>query len=118
MRGVIANPQYTVSKAAQLRLLECAHEQYKDQGLGVYAIHPGAVLTEIAETAPEELKPYLTDSPELCGAFCVWLTREDRREERRWLAGRLLSACWDVEELEGKKEEIVSKDLLKLKLAM
>lgn len=32
------------------------------------------------------------------------------------LAGRYLNAPWDMEELMAKKDEIVDKDLLKLKL--
>ncbi|SMR41684.1 unnamed protein product [Zymoseptoria tritici ST99CH_1E4] len=117
VRGPIANAQYCVSKAAQLKLLEHVHEQYHGQGLATYAVHPGAVSSEMAEeTAPDAFKPYLTDSPELCGAFCVWLTKEKTRVE--WLSGRLLSAKWDVEELEGRKRDIVDGDLLKMKLSL
>ncbi|KAF2215690.1 hypothetical protein CERZMDRAFT_94090 [Cercospora zeae-maydis SCOH1-5] len=115
VRGPIANTQYCVSKCAQLKLLEHLHEQYSDRGLRSFAIHPGAVLSEMAdETVPEEFRPFLTDSPDLCGAFCVWLTNEDRQ----WLGGRLLNAKWDVKELEGKKDEIVTKDALKLQLSL
>lgn len=75
VRGPIANAQYCVSKAAQLKLLENIHEQYFDEGLAAYAVHPGAVLSEMAdESTPDVFRPFLTDSPELCGAFCVWLT--------------------------------------------
>lgn len=66
------------------------------------------------ETTPDEFRPYLTDSPDLCGAFCVWLTGGDRG----WLSGRLVSAKWDVDALEGMKEEIVEKDALKLRLSL
>ena len=52
----------------------------------------------------------LTDDVGLCGAFCVWLSRE----KRMWLNGRLVSATWDVDELVGKKDEIVAEDLLKI----
>lgn len=30
-----------------------------------------------------------------------------------WLSGRLVSAKWDVDELEGKREDIEEGDLLK-----
>lgn len=53
----------------------------------------------------------LVDSPDLCGAFCVWLTKE--KGSRQWLSGRILSAKWDVDELIAKKSEVVEKDLLK-----
>ena len=39
-------------------------------------------------------------------------------EPRTWLAGRYVSATWDVEKLEGLKEEIVSGDKLKMKLVV
>ena len=37
-------------------------------------------------------------------------------ERRAWLAGRYLSANWDMDELMSKKDEIVEKDLLKFKM--
>jgi hypothetical protein len=53
----------------------------------------------------------LTDDVGLCGAFCVWLSRE----KRMWLNGRLLSAKWDVDELLKKESSIEENDLLKLR---
>lgn len=117
MRGPIANAQYCSSKLAQLRLMEYIHEQFHDQGILSFAIQPGAVETEMArESAPDVFKPFLIDSPELCGAFCVWLTKD--KTKYSWLSGRFVAATWDVEELEGRKEEIIEKDLLKLRLAV
>jgi hypothetical protein len=51
----------------------------------------------------------LTDDVDLCGAVCVWLTRE----RRAWLSGRLMSAKWDVNELLEKREKVEEQDLLK-----
>jgi hypothetical protein len=34
------------------------------------------------------------------------------------LSGRYVSACWDMEELEKKKGEIIKGDLLKMRLAV
>jgi hypothetical protein len=51
---------------------------------------------------------------DLCGGFCVWLTKE----KREWLSGRYLDARWDIETLVGKKEEILIKDLLKLRMVV
>ncbi|KAK4503947.1 hypothetical protein PRZ48_004862 [Zasmidium cellare] len=117
IRGPIANSQYCVSKLAQLKLLEHIHEEFVGEGLASFAVHPGAVMSEMAdESAPEEFRPYLTDSPDLCGAFCVWLTKEG--DKRFWLSGRLVSAKWDADELEGRKDEIVEKDLLKTGLRL
>ncbi|KXS97346.1 hypothetical protein AC578_10747 [Pseudocercospora eumusae] len=117
VRGPIANTQYCVSKTAQLKLLEHVHEQYREEGLVCYAVHPGAVLSETAdETAPDVFRPYLKDSPELCGAMCVWLTKNG--QEKSWLSGRLISANYDADELEARKDEIVAKDALKMRLTL
>lgn len=56
----------------------------------------------------------LTDTPELSGGFIVWLTAK----KREWLAGRYVSATWDVDVLEGMKDEIVKGDKLKVKLVV
>lgn len=56
----------------------------------------------------------LIDTPDLCGGFVVWLTKG----KRTWLAGRYASVTWDVEELEAKKEEIVSGDKLKVRMVV
>lgn len=117
IRGPIANTQYCVSKTAQAKLMEHIHEQYAEEGLSAFLIHPGAVASEMAnETTPEVFRPFLVDSSELCGAFAVWLTKE--AHERAWLSGRLLSANWDVDDLEAKQQEIVENDLLKLRLSL
>lgn len=117
VRGPIANAQYCVSKLAQLKLMEHVHEQYRGEGLLSWSVHPGAVNSEMAaETTPEVFRPHLTDSSELCGGFCVWLSSAGKT--RDWLCGRLLSAKYDVIELEARKDEVLEKDLLKVKLSL
>ncbi|KAF1933566.1 NAD(P)-binding protein [Didymella exigua CBS 183.55] len=109
--GHIANTAYCLSKLAQARLMEYVAEQYGNEEVFAIAVHPGAVLTEMAEqTAPESIMQYLTDDPGLCGAFCVWLSHE----KRMWLNGRLISATWDVDELSEKRSLIENEDLLKI----
>ncbi len=57
-RGIIANTGYTVSKMAQIRLVEYLHEQYGEDGLISVAVHPGAVMTRMAKgNTPEEFLP-------------------------------------------------------------
>jgi NAD(P)-dependent dehydrogenase (short-subunit alcohol dehydrogenase family) len=57
-RGPIANTGYCVSKMAQIRLVEYLHEQYAEEGLRCIVIHPGAVMTRMAEgNTPEEFMP-------------------------------------------------------------
>ena len=48
--------------------------------------------------------------------FLAYLS--SKGQEALWLGGRFLSAKWDVEELWGRKEEIVKKDLLKGRCAV
>jgi NAD(P)-dependent dehydrogenase (short-subunit alcohol dehydrogenase family) len=40
IRGPFANAQYCVSKLAQLKLMEHIHEQYHDEGLLSWSVHP------------------------------------------------------------------------------
>jgi hypothetical protein len=56
----------------------------------------------------------LIDTAELPGGFVVWLTATPRT----WLAGRYVSATWDVEKLGSMKDEIVSGDKLKVKMVV
>lgn len=113
--GPIANTGYCLSKMAQSRLVEYIGQQFGKDGLLAVNIHPGAVMTPMAEgNTPEEFLPYLVDDVGLCGAFCVWLSTQ--RESVQWLNGRFISANWDTRELLAKKAEIVEKDLLKWRI--
>jgi hypothetical protein len=61
----------------------------------------------------------LVDSPDLVGAFCLWLSSPINSERRRQaLNGRFLSCKWDVSELEARFDEILEKDLLRFRLAV
>ncbi|KEF52959.1 uncharacterized protein A1O9_10865 [Exophiala aquamarina CBS 119918] len=63
---------------------------------------------------PEHMHSYLTQTPQMCADTIVWLARE----RKEWLAGRFVFGPADMEELAAKKNEIVEKDLLKLKLVI
>jgi len=54
----------------------------------------------------------IIDTPELSGGFVVWLTAK----KREWLHGRYVSATWDVDVLEGMRDEIVQGKKLKFKM--
>ena len=82
------------------------------QGLLAYTIHPCGAKTETALNMPEYMHSILTETPELAADTLVWLTRE----RKEWLQGRFVFGPGDMEELEAKKEEIVERDLMKLKL--
>ena len=111
----VTNPggsAYEMTKSALLRMNNFIAAEYGEQGLLVYGIHPGGVMTELASILPDTI--FLTDQPELCGDTVVWLTKQ----RREWLQDRYVSCTWDVEELEGKKDEIVQRDLLKVRMAV
>jgi NAD(P)-dependent dehydrogenase (short-subunit alcohol dehydrogenase family) len=107
---------YGSTKLAVMKFTEYIEQDHgpgKD-GVLAFGLHPGGVMTELASCLPEAYHEYLVDTPELAGDTCVWLGAE----RREWLAGRYVSAGWDLEELEGRKEEIVKGDLLKVRLAV
>ena len=56
----------------------------------------------------------MTDTPELCAGFTVWLTKGNRP----WLSGRYVSSSWDVDELEAKKDDILAEDKLKFRMVV
>ncbi|ETN43285.1 uncharacterized protein HMPREF1541_02444 [Cyphellophora europaea CBS 101466] len=119
-QGIIANTGYTISKMAQIRMVEYLGEQYgraEDGGLLALAVHPGAVGTKMAEgNTPDAFLRYLTDGVDLCGAWLVWVASSRAKGELQWLTGRLVSANWDVGELLEKKAQIEKGDLLKFEL--
>jgi hypothetical protein len=55
-----------------------------------------------------------SDSPDLCAAMAVWLSKEPRP----WLNGRYVSVHWDTDKLEAKKDEIVADDKLMLRMVV
>ncbi|KAG4420714.1 hypothetical protein IFR04_006100 [Cadophora malorum] len=104
---------YQTSRLALLRLTEFVDVEYGSKGVNCVAIHPGGVLTELSKNI-EEIRDKLTDTPELCAGFVVWLTKGGRT----WLAGRYAAATWDVDELEAKREEIVMNEKLKVRMVV
>ncbi|GAB7349633.1 hypothetical protein MBLNU459_g0313t3 [Dothideomycetes sp. NU459] len=105
---------YQSTKLALLRVAEFTQEEYKDQGILCYCIHPGGVKTDLATALPQQaIDEWLIDEPQLAADTVVWLTKE----RREWLGGRYVSVTWDMEELLGKKDEIVKGDLLKVRMA-
>jgi len=112
----IMSASYSLTKFACTRLIELCHEGHHKNGVVAYAIQPGGVKTDMSDSVPEGKgwEKLLIDDVGLAGGFCVWLTKE----KRDWLSGRYLDSKWDMDELLSKKDEIVSKDLLKLRLAV
>ncbi|KAI1407100.1 oxidoreductase-like protein [Hypoxylon sp. FL1857] len=106
---------YGTSKLAVLKLTEFLMVEFASKGLVVYAVHPGAVLTELAEKGmPPETLAGLDDNVDLPGDTVTWLSSE----RREWLAGRYISCTWDMEELVERKSEIMEGDKLKIRLVV
>ncbi|KAI9702179.1 MAG: hypothetical protein M1820_006261 [Bogoriella megaspora] len=112
---------YGTSKLAILRWTETLQEEYREKGLLALAVHPGAVMSKLAEGLPRESWASLKDSPELAGDTMVWLTageKGDGREKRVWLGGRYVSVCWDMGMLMERREEIVREGKLRVRLVV
>ncbi|KAJ4347403.1 hypothetical protein N0V95_005452 [Ascochyta clinopodiicola] len=103
---------YRSSKLAILRWTETLQLEYGDQRLLAFCVNPGAIKTKITETAPEAVRDSFPDRPDVAGDTIAWLAAE----RREWLAGRYVSCPWDMEELVKKKNEIVEKDMLKMRM--
>ncbi|CAK3817297.1 Hypothetical predicted protein [Lecanosticta acicola] len=108
---------FGISALATNRLSERVALMYGEQGVFCAAVHPGAVEPDVLPPGwPESVREWSTDARGLCGAWLVWLISGGERKE--WLNGRYLDVTWDVEELEKRKEEIVEKDLLKMRMTV
>jgi NAD(P)-dependent dehydrogenase (short-subunit alcohol dehydrogenase family) len=107
---------YATTKLAVLRFTEYLQQDHGEGKDGVLAIavHPGGVATELAKNMPDAMHHVLVDTPELAGDTFLYLGAE----RRDWLGGRYVSACWDMEEFEKKKEDVIKGDLLKVRMAV
>ncbi|KAJ5105296.1 hypothetical protein NUU61_002643 [Penicillium alfredii] len=116
--GFAAHSHYCASKAAQARLVELINEQYASRGVFCASVHPGGLRSELSKDVPKAFLHFLCDSPDLVGAFAVWLTKTGGSRQKEVLNGRFLSCKWDVTELETRFDEILEKDLLRLRVAV
>ncbi|KAH9060069.1 NAD-P-binding protein [Lactarius vividus] len=105
---------YATSKHAINRLVEFIALEYPK--LTVFALHPGAIRTQMAEEAgvvfPDDL---IFDTLQLPAATMLYLTsgRVD------WLNGKYLAATWDISEIERDwKEKVQAGSVLISKLAI
>ncbi|KAJ4354322.1 uncharacterized protein N0V89_006057 [Didymosphaeria variabile] len=103
---------YRSSKLAILRWTETLQLEYGDEGLLTFCVNPGAIKTKITEGAPEKVRDALPDRPDIAGDTIAWLAAE----RREWLGGTYVSCPWDMEELMKKKEDIIQKDMLKMRM--
>jgi NAD(P)-dependent dehydrogenase (short-subunit alcohol dehydrogenase family) len=122
---------YGTSKWAVLKFTEFLLVEHAHQGLLAYSVHPGGIMSKLAEAMPKEThsgRPQipcgmflmkrltstiaLTDTPELTGDTIAYLTQLPRK----FLTGRYVSCTWDMEELMQRKDEIVDTEKLKVRL--
>jgi NAD(P)-dependent dehydrogenase (short-subunit alcohol dehydrogenase family) len=113
---------YCVAKMAIVKFTEFIAAEHPEVRAFVY--HPGGVATDLVTGAfPKEAlsSGFWSDTPELAGGYCLWMSTD----KADFMIGRWgsydsvydlanVSVNWDVEELEAKKNEIESKDLLKV----
>ncbi|TGJ82784.1 hypothetical protein E0Z10_g5964 [Xylaria hypoxylon] len=100
---------YFSSKAALMKFTEVL--QVENPGLAAYSVNPGLVHTDAILDA---FTPYAKDTAALVGAATVYLSARQPHH----LNGRHLCVNWDVEELEARKEEIESSNLLTIGLTL
>lgn len=104
---------YRSSKLAVLRWTESVQVEYVEQGLLTFCVNPGAIKTKLSEgNLPDSIRDRFPHRVDMPGDTIAWLAAE----RRDWLGGRYVSCNWDMEELMGKKDEIVEGDKLKLKM--
>ncbi|KAL7620571.1 hypothetical protein AAE478_009566 [Parahypoxylon ruwenzoriense] len=101
---------YQISKFALLRLTEYLMAEYGDQsaasgysGADLANTLLNRVATDLAQRLPEKTQ----------GGDTISFLTSQRQD---WLAGRYLSAMWDMAEFFSKKDEIIKKDSLKMKM--
>lgn len=105
---------YQTAKFATCRLTEFLARDHEKQGLLAVSVHPGGIKTGMQNNFPEYMRATLVDTPALPADSIVWLAKE----RREWLNGRYVSSNWDLQELEGKKDEVVSGDLFKFRMTV
>lgn len=101
---------YGISKLAVLQLMSYVAAEHPN--VIATALHPGVVSTAMTK---EYFRRFALDTPQLVGGIGVWLAGWEG-VDRGFLSGRFVSANWDVEDLAGRREEIVARDLLKVGL--
>ncbi|VDC03296.1 unnamed protein product [Peniophora sp. CBMAI 1063] len=100
-----------ISKLALNRLAEFIALEYKE--VHAFAVNPGAIWTDLNKDSGA-WKDIFIDTPELASATILALTSG----KYDWLSGRFVDATLDLGEVEGLREEILSKDALVAKLSL
>jgi short-subunit dehydrogenase len=103
---------YGASKLAFLFMCMHMQTELSKKDVRIMNYHPGAIFTNAAKKVGLNESSIPWDDANLPGHFAVWLASK----EAAFLAGRLVYATWDVDELKARAAEIVDNDLLKIGL--
>jgi NAD(P)-dependent dehydrogenase (short-subunit alcohol dehydrogenase family) len=100
---------YSTAKLAAIKLAECL--DLEQPNLRTFSVHPGIVEAAAGRgMVIDAFTPVAKDKQDLTAAMTLYLMKP----EADFLRGAFVSVNWDVEEMEGHREEIVEKKLLKL----
>lgn len=103
---------YNAAKVALCRFTEYIDTEYSEKGVIAFTVHPGGVKIDIGMKLPVEKQAMLTDTAELGADSVVWLAAK----RREYLGGTYVSVQWDMPQLEGRREEVKEKKLLRVRL--
>ncbi|KAF4172522.1 hypothetical protein CNMCM8694_001053 [Aspergillus lentulus] len=93
---------YVSSKMAAVKLLEAFAAE--NPQVRLHNVHPGLLKTAMSAKLAEKIKlPYAYDDISLPADFLVWIASP----EAEFLKNKIVFAAWDVDELKGRKKEIV-----------
>ncbi|KAH8917013.1 short-chain dehydrogenase/reductase-like protein SDR [Atractiella rhizophila] len=106
----IGRSAYQTSKHALNRFIEFFPLEYGDDVKAI-VLHPGAIKTGLAAANPA-IQAFLIDTLELAAGTIIRLTSG----KHDWLNGRFVNATWDLDELNGMKDEILSMNGLRNRL--
>ena len=103
---------YGASKAALSRWSELVSEDIPESIARFISVHPGAIKTDMGTKSGLD-GVFPSTNPQLAGDFIAWLSTKNAS----FLSGRFAWVNWDIDELTAKRDEIVTKDLLRTALA-
>ncbi|PKX92380.1 SDR family NAD(P)-dependent oxidoreductase [Aspergillus novofumigatus IBT 16806] len=93
---------YRSSKMAAVKLLDSFAAE--NPQVRLHNVHPGLLQTAMSAKLAETIKlPYDYDDISLPADFLVWIASP----EAEFLRNKIVFASWDVDELKGRKNEIV-----------
>jgi NAD(P)-dependent dehydrogenase (short-subunit alcohol dehydrogenase family) len=98
---------YSISKAVGLNVNQHIAAGYPN--ITAVSLHPGLVDTDMLM---ESFRHFTLETPELVGGVAVWLSHP----HAHFLSGRTIASQWSVDDLLERKDEITSKNLLRLDL--